>query len=261
MITPISLYHLERQSANDFITQTLRSFDWFIFLFYGGSLDKVPVSTENVPVLAELASQKIAVIDFLPTSDYTRSYLYRSWKQHCPSGVDSNLADLLQHTYELSTTNQEREALEHLFYTNIFCGDSFQPSLAVVNISLNYMIRRKFTYQHDRDLESFLIDFIEIIENEDEAKNHTSSHELGKLFNPRENSLYNPRIASRQNLEKAFANFLDSAEDALLALNLESKISKVEDLKINTTDKFIKAFYNLDKTIQDKAIVAIKKLA
>jgi mRNA-degrading endonuclease RelE of RelBE toxin-antitoxin system len=256
-----SLYQLERDKANDVITQTLKSFNWFIFLFYGECLDNAPVSIDSVPLLAELAAQRIAVIDFLPTNDHTRNYLYGSWRQHCPSGIDNDLVNLLQHSYELNTTDHERQALERLFYMNLFRGDSFQPSLALVNVHFNYMIKRNFTYQHDQDLQSSLMDFIVLAEDETQLIHYGSPHELGELFNPKANRFYNPHVAPRQSIERAFANFLDSAEDALYALSSKSEVAEIESLRINTTDKFMKAFKELSETIRSKAIAAIKKLA
>lgn len=276
MFTPISLYRLERQRANDFITKTINSFEWFIFIFYGESLPEELGAIEEIPVLAELADKKIAFIDFLPANDSTRNYLYGTWRKHCPSSIDSNLASLLQHNYELAITEQEREALEGLFYVNLFNCDysenSFPISLAVANIPLSYMIKTGF--RDNRDLRSFLVDFIEMVEEEDQKKiknnqlnsclQRKSRQELCNLFRRYGAYTYNEdEQLESKSIEKAFANFLDSAEDALFALNPDSHIVDIKSLNIEAiaaTDKFVKAFKKIDQTIQEQARIAIQKL-
>jgi hypothetical protein len=263
MLTPISLYHLERNLADDFLSKLIAQFDWFIFIFYG-DLQNPPFLPDDLPILGELASSKVVLVDFLPITDDFRTYLYSDWKNQAPSGIDCKTIRFLQNAYETPVSNEQKACLERLFYNYLFKGDSYQPGIAIANIRHEYFVRRKFIEDCDYDLPNRVMEIINLINLSPDSIQLASSYELGKLLTPQEVAVYKPRQVEKiQNIDKAFANFLDTAEDALYALNSRINYDRyvfLEDIKINCAEKFVGCFNKLSTEMQARAIITIKTI-
>jgi hypothetical protein len=230
--SPVSLYQLEKSKANNFVSLFLNSFDWFLFFFYGMKSNMASSQLGQIHNLSDLAGKKVAFVDFLSMNDELNDYLYGSWRNQCPSGVDNETINLLQKSYHKIVSDQEREALEHLLYSNIFIGESFQPSMALVNFKKDFMLRRKLIEDQESNLIVSITNFLSYLED---SKDHNLS-KLIEIFNPPTCS--KPRNASKQNLESAFANFLDEAEDCIDSLSTEGEIFSLDSVKMQSTAKF-----------------------
>ena len=252
--SPVSLYQLERSKANNFVSAFLNSFDWFLFFFYGMESDKTQLQLRQLQNLSERAGKKVAFVDFLPINDELNSYLYGSWRKHCPRGTDNETINLLQQCYGKIISDQDRAALEKLLYFNLFINDSFQPSIALVNFKKDFMLRRKFVEDQKSNLEDSINDFLNYLENNKDIEKSI----LADIFNPPR--CEPPRNASKQDIESAFVNFLDEAEDCLDSFSAEGKPLDLDSVRIQSTEKFKKAFDKLQKEIQTRAINLIKKL-
>jgi hypothetical protein len=258
MISPAYLYHLERQDAKNIVNQTINSFDWFIFFSFGKRETVLEPQIDLVTMMAELAEKRAVIVDFLPNNYQTKNYLYGTWRSHCPTDLVSDSVNKLQDCYKIANNDEQREALESLFFRFLFTTDRFHSCIAIANLQKNYMIRKNIEPLSTENLVNSLFRFDNLTRNRPASECDTI--EVATIFNsdgiePGSNS-----STSRFCLEQAFANFLDSAEDAIDSLNPKSLQLKLSNLNLQTTEKFYKSFVKLSKDIQQKAIETIKKL-
>lgn len=262
MFTPISLYQIDRTIADDFVSKLLEQFEWFLFLFYGDLRDKsFLLPSDLAAFLGNVTGSKIALVNFMSTTNDFREYLYGDWKDDAPRGLDPAAIRILKESYEKPTSDEERTCLERLFYSYLFVGDRFQPSFAIMNNGKAFFVRRKLAEEGNERLRNQVLEILDLIQENPDSEILSDPLKLGEQLIPSSVVEYNPRVDTNiQNIEKAFSNFLDSAADALDALNPKTEPATIEDLEIRATEKFLRSFRRLSSEIQKRAINTIKDL-
>ena len=265
--SPLVLCQLDQNEANLIVSRCIGEFSWIIAFFYGEHIEKSPASINkiksSIPDLASISNEKILFLDFLPSNEEVRAYLYSKWREQCPSQISNQSISLMQQCFELGLTDQKRIVLEQLFYQSVFQNtEEFLPCLLVINTRYKYLVKRNFM-RHDLDsnlLESVLTG-ISIIESQNEEF-FCNKLKIAEFLKPNgftnRDSIVSSSLAC--NLDVAIANFLDNAEDLLLSVDpkITGNLSIFEGLK--TTKKFEESFSMLEDHIKRLAEKAISNL-
>lgn len=258
MFTPISLYRLDPSSRGTFLDSLVGSFGWFVFLFQGSPPHRW-FGESDLALLGEHGGAEIALVDFSPTSNNMREYLYGRWAEHCPAGVPEDLVRMMQRTHEEGLDEEDRAALERVFYSCLFRGDSFQPSVAVANVKRGFLVRRKLGPPQPEFSGDSLLQLLDRLHSGD--LDGLGAEQLGKNLLGYEERFYKPRNANSQSLVAAFADFYDAADDALDALRHAEvePLHQLEALGLATTTRFNRAFSSLDEDLQHQTLAALRQ--
>ncbi len=271
--SPIILCHLDRQESNSIISKCIKDFEWIITFFYGEHISTCSVSLEklksSIPDLASVSDGKILFLDFLPSNEEFRAYLYSKWKENCPSHISHEIILAMQRCFEIGVNEEHRKALEKLFYQSIFHKEGpfheeeFAPCLLLINTKYKYLIKRNFMRKDiDSNLLNVLLEGITIIDSNNNNSLFSNPVRVAEFFKPigfsNGSSLnYSSLI---YNLDIAIAKFLDQAEDLISSIEeIKSDESNIIE-KIQTTRKFENSFNILDKDLKRSAQKAITNL-
>lgn len=264
--SPIVLCHLDKNESNLIVSKCIKDFDWIITFFYGENIGDSIVSLEklksSIPDLASVSDGKILFLDFLPSNEDFRTYLYSKWKEHCPSHISDETVLAMQRCFEIGVTEEHRKALEKLFYQSIFHGEEFSPCFVLINTKYKYLIKRNFIRKDiDSNLLDVLLEGLTIIDSNNDSL-FSSPVRIAEFLKPIGFSNKNSIISSSSihNLDIAIADFLDQAEDLILSTE-EIKFDKSTIIeKIQTTKKFENSFNLLDKDLKKLTQKAISNL-
>jgi hypothetical protein len=263
VFTPVSLYQLVRSDADDFLSKAVGAFDWFLFFLDGGF--EYPEGYDRdalVPMLGELGEQHVAVVDFRAPTDSFRQYLYAQWMDHAPGGIVDSSLRAVQHAHEPEVSETERLALERLFYSCLFRGDSFQPSVAIANTRDGWLVRRKLTPEGLPSADQL----VGIVESRgDAARVGLSATDAGLLLLDQWESPYTPHSGCDQSLYIAFADYLDAADDVLAALQVGdddvlTPTGALASLPVRVTRRFAKDLASCAPLIREAAVRTIRRL-
>lgn len=264
--SPIVLCHLDKNESNLIVSKCIKDFDWIITFFYGENIGDSIVSLEklksSIPDLASVSDGKILFLDFLPSNENFRTYLYSKWREHCPSHISDETVLAMQRCFEIGVTEEHRKALEKLFYQSIFHGEEFAPCFVLINTKYKYLIKRNFIRKDiDSNLLDVLLEGLTIIDSNNDSL-FSSPVRIAEFLKPIGFSNKNSIISSSSihNLDIAVADFLDQAEDLILSTE-EIKFDKSTIIeKIQTTKKFENSFNLLDKDLKKLTQKAISNL-
>ena len=123
MVTPVSLYKLERVKADDFISKLITHYNWYIFTFYGELERRKQLLMKEMQVLSQKAQDRVAFISFFLKQDEAfQNYLWSEWNNHCPEGIDDKTKFDIKRIINDSNvnSNNETKCLERLFYNCLF---------------------------------------------------------------------------------------------------------------------------------------------
>ena len=264
--SPIVLCRLDKNESNLIVSKCIKDFDWIITFFYGEHIGDSIVSLEklksSIPDLASVSDGKILFLDFLPSNENFRTYLYSKWREHCPSHISDKTVLAMQRCFEIGVTEEHRKALEKLFYQSIFHGEDFSPCLVLINTKYKYLIKRNFIRKDiDSNLLNVLLEGLTIIDSNNDSlfSSPVIVAEFLKPigFNNRDSITSSSSI---HNLDIAISDFLDQAEDLILSTE-EMKFDKSTIIeKIQTTRKFEDSFHLLDKDLKKLTQKAISNL-
>lgn len=270
--SPTVLFNLGKEQTQKIVSLCLNEFEWIFVFFYGESVLQSPVSTShiksNIPDLATLTEGKILFLDFLPENDDFKTYLYSEWRSHCPPQISPELAFIMQRSFKFNGTQEQRIALERIFYQSLFGKQqrNFNPSMVVINQAFNYLIERSFLRTDiDRDLLEQVLNGILMIHSGDRSL-FESGKNVAEYLTPsdlRDQNRSTSDVHSLGCLDIAISDFLDKAEDVVDSLTLKTSDYigiMLDNMRFQVSAKFKNHFSILPEDIKKLTLKALDKL-
>lgn len=270
MFNAITLYGLDKSKANDFSSKLVNDFNLYFFTFYGDLEIKKRQLIEDIQKLAQLSKNNIAFIDFLETNDFFRKYLYNEneWVKHCPDGVEPETKRIIQNQYERSISRDERKCLENLFYYCLFEERFINPCICFVDTRNGYLVEKLIESTYDSEIIRSISRILKLINERPVNNIFDSPDEIGSLFKPQKKYYRNRRFNNNPmnsniqiSIEKTFAKFIDTIEDALSSLHDAEVEVEICGVQRQCKKKFKKNFRRLPDYIKKKACDCINLLS